>query len=59
MRSGRDESKVRFIPPAPQKELKSWTQGATLGIIPYEGKMLNHWIATPNKLWEYPSAGVP
>jgi glycosyltransferase involved in cell wall biosynthesis len=21
--------------------------------------MLNHWIATPNKLWEYPSAGVP
>ncbi|MBV9990017.1 MAG: glycosyltransferase [Alphaproteobacteria bacterium] len=59
MRSGRDEDKVRFIPPAPQKELKSWTQGATLGIIPYEGKMLNHWIATPNKLWEYPSSGVP
>lgn len=59
MRSGRDDDKVRFIPPAPQKELKSWTQGATLGIIPYEGKMLNHWIATPNKLWEYPSAGVP
>jgi glycosyltransferase involved in cell wall biosynthesis len=21
--------------------------------------MLNHWIATPNKLWEYPGAGVP
>jgi glycosyltransferase involved in cell wall biosynthesis len=61
LRSGReeDQDKVRFIPPAPQKELKSWTQGATLGIIPYEGKMLNHWIATPNKLWEYPSAGVP
>jgi glycosyltransferase involved in cell wall biosynthesis len=59
MRAGRDDDKVRFIPPAPQKELKSWTQGATLGIIPYEGKMLNHWIATPNKLWEYPGAGVP
>ena len=57
-RSGRDPA-VRFIPPAPQKELKAWTQGATVGIIPYEGKMLNHWIATPNKLWEYPSAGVP
>ncbi len=50
---------MRFIPPAPQRELKSWTEGATVGIIPYEGKMLNHWIATPNKLWEYPSAGVP
>ena len=61
LRSGReeDQDKVRFIPPAPQKELKSWTQGATLGIIPYEGKMLNHWIATPNKLWEYPAASVP
>lgn len=59
MRAGRDDDKVRFIPPAPQKELKSWTQGATLGIIPYEGKMLNHWIATPNKLWEYPAASVP
>jgi glycosyltransferase involved in cell wall biosynthesis len=60
-RAGReaDEAKVRFIPAAPAGELKSWTQGATVGIIPYEGKMLNHWIATPNKLWEYPSAGVP
>jgi len=57
-RTGRDPA-VRFIPPAPQKELKSWTQGATVGIIPYEGKMLNHWIATPNKLWEYPAASVP
>lgn len=59
LRGDEDEAKVRFIPPAPQRELKSWTQGATVGIIPYEGKMLNHWIATPNKLWEYPSAGVP
>jgi glycosyltransferase involved in cell wall biosynthesis len=58
-RSEEDEVKVRFIPPAPQRELKSWTMGATVGIIPYEGKMLNHWLATPNKLWEYPSAGVP
>ncbi|HVV64372.1 MAG TPA: glycosyltransferase [Rhizomicrobium sp.] len=58
IRSGR-EAAVRFIPPAPARELKLWTQGATVGIIPYEGKMLNHWIATPNKLWEYPAASVP
>jgi glycosyltransferase involved in cell wall biosynthesis len=57
--AGDDNPKVRFIPAAPARELKSWTQGASVGIIPYEGKMLNHWIATPNKLWEYPSAGVP
>jgi len=36
-----------------------WTAGATVGIIPYEGDILNHWFCTPNKLWEFPSAGVP
>ena len=58
--SGSDNTKARFIPAAPARELKEWTQGASVGIIPYEGKMLlNHWISTPNKLWEYPAAGVP
>ena len=51
--------KVRFVPGVPASELLLWTQGATVGIIPYENKMLNHWISTPNKLWEYPNAGVP
>lgn len=51
--------RVRFVPAVPAAELLSWTQGATVGIVPYEDKMLNHWIATPNKLWEYPNAGVP
>jgi glycosyltransferase involved in cell wall biosynthesis len=51
--------KVHFVAAVPAAELLLWTQGASAGIIPYEDKMLNHWIATPNKLWEYPSAGVP
>ena len=51
--------KVIFLPAVPPSELLSWTQGATAGIVPYEDKMLNHWIATPNKLWEFPNAGVP
>ncbi|MBV9571811.1 MAG: glycosyltransferase [Alphaproteobacteria bacterium] len=50
---------IRFLPPVPPQELLSWTQGATAGIVPYEDTVLNHWIATPNKLWEYPNAGVP
>jgi glycosyltransferase involved in cell wall biosynthesis len=54
-----NSAKVYFIPAVPPSELLAWTQGATAGIIPYEDKMLNHWIATPNKLWEYPGAGVP
>jgi glycosyltransferase involved in cell wall biosynthesis len=55
----RAEAVVRFIPPAPQEELALWTAGATIGVIPYENTGLNHWFCTPNKLWEYPIAGVP
>jgi glycosyltransferase involved in cell wall biosynthesis len=47
------------IPGAPQEELAAWTAGATIGIIPYEDAGLNHLYCTPNKLWEYPDAGVP
>ncbi len=51
--------KVRFIPAAPHSELPYWTAGARIGVIPYENTNLNHWYCTPNKLWEYPNAGVP
>jgi len=51
--------KAHFLRPVPETELLEWTQGATVGIIPYENTFLNHWISTPNKLWEYPNAGVP
>ncbi len=52
-------SKVFMIPPAPQSELPLWTSGATVGVIPYQEHGLNHKYCTPNKLWEYPNAGVP
>jgi len=51
--------KIRFVPKVPQRELALWTNGAALGAIPYENAGLNHWFCTPNKLWEYPNAGVP
>ncbi len=51
--------RIRFIPPAPREELASWTAGGDLGVIPYENTCLNHWFCSPNKLWEYPVAGVP
>jgi glycosyltransferase involved in cell wall biosynthesis len=54
-----DGARVRFVPPAPQSDLCAWSAGATLGVIPYENTCLNHWYCTPNKLWEYPSAGIP
>lgn len=51
--------KVRFAPMAPHSELVEWTAGATVGIVPYENFGLNHWFCSPNKIWEYPNAGVP
>jgi len=51
--------RIHFVPKVPQDELVLWTAGATLGVIPYENSGLNHWYCTPNKLWEYPNAGVP
>lgn len=54
-----DFDKVIFIDKAPQSELSQWTAGARIGVIPYENIGLNHFYCTPNKLWEYPSAGVP
>ena len=50
---------IRFVPSAPQEELARWTAGGSMGVIPYENVCLNHWFCTPNKLWEYPVAGVP
>lgn len=50
---------VAFVSKAPFNELVQWTAGATIGVIPYEDCSLNHRYCTPNKLWEYPAAGVP
>lgn len=50
---------IRFVPAASQAELPFWTAGATVGTILYENTCLNHWFCSPNKLWEYPNAGVP
>lgn len=50
---------VVFLPGVPQEDLQAWTVGASLGAIAYENTGLNHLYCTPNKLWEYPNAGVP
>lgn len=50
---------VQFLDPVPNKDLLSWINGAHYGLIPYENGPLNHTYCTPNKLYEYPAAGVP
>lgn len=55
----RGRPRIAMIPSVSQEELLHWTTGATLGTIPYENTGLNHLYCSPNKLWEYPAAGVP
>lgn len=53
------QTTLAWLPPAPHSELRAWSAGGSLGAIPYENKGLNHLYCTPNKLWEFPDAGVP
>jgi glycosyltransferase involved in cell wall biosynthesis len=40
-------------------ELPGWIEGADVGVMPSSPSTLNHWLATPNKLFECIGAGVP
>jgi len=53
------EKIVHFIPAVPQEELLSHTMSADLGVIPYLPDCLNNYYCTPNKLFEFVSAGLP
>ena len=50
---------INVLGSVPRSELESWSAGADLGAIPYPPSCMNHLYCTPNKLWEYPAAGVP
>lgn len=51
--------RVRFLPTVPFADLASWIVDADLGCILYEPTCANQRLASPNKLWEYPSVHVP
>lgn len=55
---GLDE-KVLFADPVLPDELVAYTASATLGVVIYQNTSLNNYYATPNKLYEYISAGLP
>ena len=58
-RIGSYRKNVFFLDPVRNDVLIDWTSGADVGIIPYLNNCLNHYYCTPNKLWEFPVAGVP
>ena len=48
-----------LLPPVPPIELPDWVASADVVAVPIQPTTLNHRYATPNKLWEAMSAGVP
>lgn len=53
------DQKVFFHHAVSQNELLDFTQSADVGVIPYQAICLNNYYCTPNKLFEYISAGIP
>jgi glycosyltransferase involved in cell wall biosynthesis len=51
--------RVHFHPAVPQDMLLSFTAAADIGVIPYQATCMNNLFCTPNKLFEYITAGVP
>jgi glycosyltransferase involved in cell wall biosynthesis len=52
-------SKIHYHPAVSQDKLMQYTVVADIGIIPYQPTCLNNYLCTPNKLFEYISAGLP
>jgi glycosyltransferase involved in cell wall biosynthesis len=52
-------ARVHILPPVPWDELVSWSAAADIGVIPYQPVDFNHMACSPNKLFEFISAGLP
>jgi glycosyltransferase involved in cell wall biosynthesis len=50
--------RVRIVPPVAPAEVQRYAAGATVGVIPYQPVGLNNYYTTPNKLFDYMSAGL-
>ncbi|MCL4296053.1 MAG: glycosyltransferase [Anaerolineae bacterium] len=51
--------RIHFKETVSQAELLFWTASADAGIIPYQPVDLNHYLCSPNKLFEFIQAGLP
>jgi glycosyltransferase involved in cell wall biosynthesis len=51
--------RVHVLAAVKPTELQDWVSGADVGVVTIRGQSLNHRLASPNKLWESLSAGVP
>jgi glycosyltransferase involved in cell wall biosynthesis len=51
--------RLHVVDAALPSELLEWISGADVDVIPIQRSTLNHWLGTPNRLWESLAAGVP
>lgn len=58
-RDPRFQGRIHVLDAVPPGELQEWVAGADADVIPLQRSSLNHWLCTPNKLWESLSVGVP
>jgi glycosyltransferase involved in cell wall biosynthesis len=55
----RFRSRIRVFDAVPPSRLLEWVAGADVDVMALENSSLNHWLCTPNKLWESIATGVP
>jgi glycosyltransferase involved in cell wall biosynthesis len=51
--------RVHVLDPVAPGDLLSWVASADVGAMPIQPSTLNHYLSTPNKLFECLAAGVP
>jgi glycosyltransferase involved in cell wall biosynthesis len=53
------EDRVFFATPVAPGQVVTHISSAQVGVVLFRNFSLNHYYATPNKLWEYMNAGLP
>ena len=54
-----DGTRVHIVPAVSPDDLLGWVRDADVDVIALQHSTLNHWLSSPNKLWESLGAGVP
>ena len=55
----RFDGRIHVLDAVPPNELLEMIAGADVDAIPLQHSTLNHWLCTPNKLWESLTARIP
>ena len=53
------EDRFSFFGPVPSEKVTTFAAGADLGVAPIENACLSYYYCSPNKVFEYISAGLP